>query len=235
MNFIKHLTGVFEKFNNDHRLNPSHVSIYYALFQYWNIFRFCKQFYVQREEIMQASKVGSLSTYHKCIRELSDWNYILYMPSKNPLKGSQVKMSIFWTSDEQVLDRHSTSTGRDIDKFETFLEQVADEYDKSDESALVYELNNIKHNKQDKTFWPKSEFEVLNFFKENAWPDTEASKFYLHYEAVGWKINRDTKIVNWQALAHRWMKKAKEIQQGLKLKNLDHLKIKKNKNYGEPL
>ena len=184
---------------------------------------------------MQASKVGSLSTYHKCIRELSDWNYILYMPSKNPLKGSQVKMSIFWTSDEQVMDKQATNNGQDVDKFETFLEQVADEYDKSDESALVHELNNIKHNKQDKTFWPKSEFEVLNFFKENAWPDTEASKFYLHYEAVGWKINRDTKVVNWQALAHRWMKKAEEIQQGLKIKNQDHLKIKKNKNYGEPL
>ena len=101
MNYIKHLTEVFYRFNEDSRLNPSHVSIYYALFQYWNVFRFCKQFYIQRQEIMEASKVGSLSTYHKCIRELSDWNYILYMPSKNPLKGSQVKMSIFWTSEER--------------------------------------------------------------------------------------------------------------------------------------
>lgn len=235
MNYIRHLTGVFEKFNDDHRLNPSHVSIYYALFHYWNIFRFCKQFYVQREEIMQASKVGSLSTYHKCIRELSDWNYILYMPSKNPFKGSQVKMSIFETSWKQVEDEQSISNEQDLDNFETFLEQVAEEYDKSCERARVYEINNIKHNKHDKTFWPKSEFEVLNFFKENAWPDTEASKFYHHYEAVGWKINRDTKVVNWQALAHRWMKKAEEIQKGLKLKNKDHLKIKKNKNYGEPL
>lgn len=235
MNYIGHLTGVFARFNDDQRLNPSHVSIYYALFQYWNVFRFCKQFYVQREEIMQASKIGSLSTYHKCIRELSDWNYILYMPSKNPLKGSQIKMSIFWTCDEQVMDKQATSTGQDMDKLETFLEQVAEEYDKSGVRALVYETNNIKHIKHDKTYWPKSEFEVLNFFKKKCWPDTEASKFYHHYEAVGWKINQNTSVVNWQALAHRWMKKAEEFHPGLRSKNQDHLKIKKNKNYGEPL
>ncbi len=235
MNYIRHLTGVFYRFNEDSRLNPSHVSIYYALFHYWNVFRFCKQFYIQRQEIMEASKVGSLSTYHKCIRELSDWNYILYMPSKNPLKGSQVKMSIFWTSEEQAEDEHSICSVNDLDKFETFLEQVAEESGKSSEIAPVYELNNIKHNKQNKTYWPKSEFEVLKFFKEKGWPDNEASKFYLHYEAVGWKINRNTQVVNWQALAQRWIKKAEEIQQNLKLKNPDYLKFKKEKNYGKPL
>lgn len=235
MNYIKHLTAVFYRFNEDNRLNPSHVSIYYALFHYWNVFRFCKQFYIQRQEIMEASKVGSLSTYHKCIRELSDWNYILYLPSKNPLKGSQVKMSIFWTSEGQAEDEHSICSVDDLDKFETFLEQVAEESGKSSEIASVYEINNIKHIKQNKTYWPKSEFEVLKYFKEKGWPDNEASKFYLHYEAVGWKINHDTPVVNWQALAHRWMKKAKEIQQNLKMKNPDYLKIKKEKNYGKPL
>ena len=235
MNYIKHLTAIFYRFNEDSRLNPSHVSIYYALFHYWNVFRFCKQFFIQRQEIMEASKVGSLSTYHKCIRELSDWNYILYLPSKNPLKGSQVKMSIFWTSEEQAEDEHSICSVNDLDKFKTFLEQVAEESGKSSEIAPVYEINNIKHIKQNKTYWPKSEFEVLKFFKENGWPDDEAFKFYHHYSAVGWKINRDTPVVNWQALAHRWMKKAKEIQQDLKMKKPDYLKMKKEKNYGKPL
>ncbi|WP_373055458.1 hypothetical protein [Zunongwangia sp. H14] len=235
MNYIKHLTGVFERFNEDQRLNPSHVSIYYALFQYWNVFRFRKQFFVQREEIMQASKVGSLSTYHKCIRELSEWNYILYMPSKNPLKGSQVKMSIFWTCDEQVEDEHAISDGQEPDKFETFLEQVAEEYGKSGERARVYETNNIKYNKPIKPLWPKSEFEVIEFFKIKTWPETEASNFYLHYEALGWKIGGNQDVVNWKALAQRWMKKAEEIQKQQKLKNPDHLKIQNFKNYGEPL
>jgi hypothetical protein len=31
------------------------------------------------------------------------------------------------------------------------------------------------------------------------------------------------------------MKKSKEIQQDLKMKNPDYLKIKKEKNYGKPL
>jgi hypothetical protein len=210
MNYIRHLTAVFERFNKDQRLNPSHVSMYYALFQYWNVFRFCNQFYVQREEIMQASKIGSLKAYHKCIRELSQWNYILYVPSHNPYRGSQVKLFVF----------------------ETSWKQVGEKYEKSSERPVVHEINNIKH---DKTYWPKSEFEVFKFFKENGWPDNEASKFYLHYEAVGWKINRNTQVVNWQALAQRWIKKAEEIQQNLKLKNPDYLKLKKEKNYGKPL
>ena len=235
MNYIKHLNEVFVRFNVDQRLNPSHVSIYYALFQYWNVFRFRKQFFVQREEIMQASKVGSLSTYHKCIRELSDWNYILYMPSKNPLKGSQVKMSIFWTCDEQVEDKHPITTEQDLNEYDTYLEQVAEEYRNSSERALVYETNNIKHHKQNKPSWPTSEFEVLEFFKSKAWSDIEASKFYHHYEAVGWKIGGNQDVVNWKALAHRWMKKAEEIQKLLKSKNPDYLKIKSSKNYGEPL
>lgn len=235
MNYIRHLTGVFEKFNEDQRLNPSHVSIYYALFQYWNVFRFRQQFFVQREEIMQASKVGSLRTYHKCIRELSAWNYILYLPSHNPLKGSQVKMFIFETSWKQVEDEQKTSNEQTEDKFETFLEQVAEEHEKSGARALVYETNNIKHNKPIKPLWPKSEFEVLEFFRSKSWPETEASKFYLHYEALGWKIGGNQDVVNWKALAQRWMKKAEEIQKGLKLKNPDHLKIQNSKNYGEPL
>lgn len=234
MNYIKHLTGVFERFNADQRLNPSHVSIYYALFQYWNVFRFRQQFFVQREEIMQASKVGSLSTYHKCIRELSDWNYILYLPSKNPLKGSQVKMSIFWTCLEQVEDELRSDTGQVPDEYDNFLEQVAEEYGNSDERAPVCETNDIKPNKHNKPLWPKSEFEVVGFFKEKAWPETEASKFYLHYEALGWKIS-GSQVVNWKALAQRWMKKAEEIQKGMKRKNPDHLKTENQKNYGEPL
>jgi hypothetical protein len=159
----------------------------------------------------------------------------MYLPSKKPLKASQVKMSIFWTSDEQAEDEQTICSVQELDKFETFLEQVAEESGKSNEIAPVHDINNIKHAKHNKTYWPKNEFEVLNFFKEKDWPDKEASKFYLHYEAVGWKINKDTQVVNWQALAQRWMIKAEEIQQNLKLKNPDHLKIKKEKNYGEPL
>ena len=40
MNYIKHLTGFFDKVVNDHTLNPTHISLYIALFQFWNCNRF---------------------------------------------------------------------------------------------------------------------------------------------------------------------------------------------------
>ena len=65
---------------------------------------------------MDFSKIGSKSTYHRCIKELSHWNYLLYIPSHNPFKGSRIKMFNFGTSTEQALylsrTKIETSTGQ---------------------------------------------------------------------------------------------------------------------------
>ncbi len=103
INYIKHLNGVFEQFSRDSRLNPTHISLYVALFQFWNNNFFKNEFYINREEVMSYSKIGSKSTYHRCIKELSHWKYILYTPSHNPFKGSSIRMFNFGTSSGQVL------------------------------------------------------------------------------------------------------------------------------------
>lgn len=111
INYIKHLNGVFEQFSKDSRLNPTHISLYVALFQIWNHNYFKEEFYINRDEVMQFSKIGSKSTYHRCIKELSHWKYILYAPSHNPFKGSRIKMFDFGTSSGQVLYPSRTKTG----------------------------------------------------------------------------------------------------------------------------
>lgn len=103
INYIKHLNGVFAQFAKDNRLNPTHISLYIGLFQLWNQNYFVAEFYISREEAMAYAKIGSKSTYHRCIRELSHWNYILYSPSHNPYKGSRIKMFDFGTSTGQAL------------------------------------------------------------------------------------------------------------------------------------
>ncbi|SIQ20175.1 hypothetical protein [Maribacter ulvicola] len=103
INYIKHLNGVFLQFSKDSRLNPTHISLYVALFQLWNTNFFKDEFYINREEVMGFSKIGSKSTYHRCIKELSHWKYLLYTPSHNPFKGSRIKMFDFGTSTEQAL------------------------------------------------------------------------------------------------------------------------------------
>ena len=94
INYIKHLNGVFEHFSKDNRLNPTHISLYIALFQLWNSNFFRQEFYINREEVMQYAKIGSKSTYHRCIKELSHWNYILYIPHIILLKGVKSRCSI---------------------------------------------------------------------------------------------------------------------------------------------
>ncbi|MCF6132755.1 transcriptional regulator [Flavobacterium wongokense] len=90
MNYIKHLTGFFDKVAADRQLNPTHISLYMSLFQFWNCNRFKNPISISRDEIMRISKISSKATYHKCLKALHAQGYIKYEPSYNPFKGSHV-------------------------------------------------------------------------------------------------------------------------------------------------
>ncbi len=218
-NYIKHLNNAFLKIEQDNRLNPSHVSLYMALFKLWNSNRFVEVFYIHRDEVMQFSKIGSKTTYHRCIKELSNWNYIIYLPSHNPFKGSQIKLTNFGTSSGQVVYPHNTN-------IETSTGQ-----------ALVSNININKHiiNKN-KGAQPQNENEVIDFFKKENSSKNEAQMFFNHYEGIDWKISGKSKITNWKATARKWMLKASELKTNKPHShNQDNLKVAKDKNYNEPL
>ena len=90
MNYIKHLTAFFEKVSQDYDLNPTHISLYVAMFQSWNYNRFQNPVSICRGEMMRISKIGSLTMYHNCLKKLEDKGYIKYEPSNNSFKGSLV-------------------------------------------------------------------------------------------------------------------------------------------------
>lgn len=95
MNYIKHLTGFYEKVLQDDIINPTHISLYVALFQFWNFNRFSNPICISRDEIMRISKINSNATYHKCLRNLHSLGYIDYQPSYNPFIGSKIFMYDF--------------------------------------------------------------------------------------------------------------------------------------------
>ena len=95
MNYIKHLTGFFNKIADENKLNPTHISLYLALFQCWNVNRFKNPTGISREEIMKASKINSNATYHKCMKELQILGFIEYLPTFNPHSSSNVIMINF--------------------------------------------------------------------------------------------------------------------------------------------
>lgn len=105
MNYIRHLTGFYDRIQHDDRLNPTHISLYLALFQFWNLNHFQNPISISRNEMMRLSKISALGTYHKCIKQLQDFGYIEYLPSFNPYKGSLVNLYNFENSEVQNLNR----------------------------------------------------------------------------------------------------------------------------------
>ena len=95
MNYIKHLTGFFNRIALENSLNPTHISLYLTLFQCWNVNRFKNPITISRDEMMKGSKIASKATYHKCIKELQRLKFLDYFPSYNPYSGTEVYMINF--------------------------------------------------------------------------------------------------------------------------------------------
>ena len=110
-NYITHLNGALERFAADNRLNPTHISLYMALFQCWNRTYFSASFRIYRDEIMTLSKIGSKTTYYRCLKDLSRWKYIHYSPSHNLFKGCSIKMTIYWTDTGLAVDHSGPTNG----------------------------------------------------------------------------------------------------------------------------
>lgn len=146
MNYIRHLTGFYDKIQQDERLNPTHISLYIALFQFWNLNHFQNPISISRNEMMKLSKISAFGTYHKCIKELQIFGYIEYIPSFNPYKGSLVNLYNFENSDVQNLNKKHN-------KKQTTSEQALNQYhiknDTANRQALIPSINNtnISNNK----------------------------------------------------------------------------------------
>ncbi len=229
MNYIKHLTAVLELFGKDDRLNPTHISMYLALFQYWNISRFSESLSINRNEIMSLSKIGSKATYHKCIKDLDYWGYLKYLPSHNPFKGSKVILFNFCTSSEQALVHNSS-----------FNEQALVRNSSLGEQALVsiQTYTNSKQKKEKQNIYINAEA-VKNFFLKNKSTATEAEKFFNYNQSIGWKIGGKSPVEDWQSLALNWIIKAgeekKEITFSSAVQKKYNPQVKTDKNYDDPL
>ena len=81
---------LLKRMSGDDRLMATHVSLFTALFTCYQQNGFESPFTITRKILMAFSKIASIATYHKCIKELDDLNYINYRPSFNPKTGSLV-------------------------------------------------------------------------------------------------------------------------------------------------
>ena len=239
MNYIKLLNAAFEKFYFDDRLNPTHISLYMALFQEWNSSRFADEFYVNRRNLMRAAKIGSKSTYHRCVTDLDSWLYLCYFPSNNPYKGSKIKMSIIGTSDEPVTGRYNPTLEQLAEQYHPINGQVIDQHRPIDGQALVSNTNNTKQANAIKQ--PKGRQAVISFFEEKGFDADEGKKFFDHYQEREWQTSDGQTIRDWRALAANWMDRTELFDEENKSNKKqasqikDNLRTTKNKDYGQPL
>lgn len=87
---LKGFLPALKKIGKDSTLLATHMSLFTALFICWQRGDYESPFTVNRRMLMSYAKIASVATYHKCIRELSEKQYIGYKPSYHPRLGSLV-------------------------------------------------------------------------------------------------------------------------------------------------
>jgi hypothetical protein len=232
MNYIAHLSGFFKRVSRDHRLNPTHVSLYMALFQQWNLGRFRNPVSVARSEVMALSRICSRVTYHKCIKELHAWGYIHYAPSYNHFRGSLVYMLGFderqdreCTADpamlctgavpevdlgcsgaerELGLSINSINSINGLNKREAPIPAAGSENEQVGVQKERRKEKGCAEKEKKATQHGPPELEAVRaFFRSQDWQELEAFRFFHHYSANGWQLGR-TPMQDWQAAARKW-------------------------------
>jgi hypothetical protein len=90
MEIFPPLSGFYQAIADDARISSTHISIYMALLQQWNITGGNNPVKIERNIIMKAAKINARRTYNKCINELQEFGYILYEPALNGSISSRV-------------------------------------------------------------------------------------------------------------------------------------------------
>lgn len=254
-NYIIHLNSTFGKICEDTRLTPFHVSLYFSLFQYWNMAKFRNPISISRDEMMRASKIGSVNTYIRCIKELDAWQYIRYVPSFNPQKGSQVHLYTFNKATNKTPDN-----GNDISADNSTKKASGKAHEKQlspsiNNSNSTNKTNKIKKHeptrrKNTKKFIdagtqsdesknekiPRAGLrEIQDYFARKDWPAIEAEKFFNYYQSNGWLVGGKTPMRSWKACASNWILNTQNFKNGKEKPAAGKLNASTGKNYSEPL
>jgi hypothetical protein len=264
MNYIKHLTGFFDKVTNDDTLNPTHISLYIALFQFWNCNRFRNPISISRDEVMRISKISSKATYHKCLKNLHALGYLRYEPSYNPYKGSMVFLFNFSdqlkpkaktkpitkqvpgklstsceTTTEQALvsyinNTNSTNNIKSIKKESQSQNLPLENFDLKDQEEILKQKKLRQKNKGNDA---PIEEEVIKYFQEQNFPAIEANKFYNYFSSNGWLVGGKTPMKNWKAAAKNWIINSTKYNSNISKASVhpQNLSTATHKNYSEPL
>lgn len=202
---------------------------------------------------MFISKIGSVNTYTKCLKELHAWGYIRYEPSFNPQRGSKVYLYRFDKGDDKGGDNASGNAGEQPVRpsknntnkanHKTYYEP-ANENSDTHNGGAIQEAQAADQNSGSNGLpgaapdyskgmpLPKSHKEVTQFFEAQGSTQIEAEKFFNYFQSNGWKVGGRAPMKDWQAAARNWILNASKFQPAPKPSPLH---ASTNKNYNEPL
>ena len=142
MKYTLHFSGFYDNI----RLNATHISLYLALFQFWNLNYFQNLSSISRHEIIKLSKVAAFGTYHKRIKDLKNFAHFEYLPSFNFCKKCILNLYNF---DERAVQNLNNYHTKNRTSFEQALNQHHIKIDTGIEQALIPSINyiNILNNK----------------------------------------------------------------------------------------
>ncbi|WP_244533803.1 transcriptional regulator [Flavobacterium granuli] len=87
---------------------------------------------------------------------------------------------------------------------------------------------------------PPNPDELTTFFLEKNFTETEAQRFFNHFQSNGWLVGGKSKMKDWKAAARNWMLNATKFANNTKTPTTNqpkpaHLHSLTQKNYDEPL
>lgn len=92
MELFPPLTKFYNAIEKDARINTTHISLYMAILQQWNLSNGKKAIKVKRADLMKLAKISARYTYNKCMNDLKEFGYIDYVPSSNRFNCSDVSL-----------------------------------------------------------------------------------------------------------------------------------------------
>jgi hypothetical protein len=177
MKYTLHFSGFYDNI----RLNPTHISVFLALFQFWNLNYFQNLSSIFRNEIIKLSKITVFGTYHKYIKGLQNFAHIEFLTSFNSCKKS---LGNLYNFDERAVQNPNSYHTKNQTSSAQALNQHHIKIDTGIEQALIPSINyiNILNNKHIITT-P----ETCSNFKQ------AFLRFILHEEIVPKTLNQNFK------------------------------------------
>ena len=94
MELFPPLTAFYNTIARDARIGTTHISLYMALLQQWNLNNGENPILIERDKVMKAAKISSRHTYNRCINDLHNYDYIIYNPSVNASVATKIIINL---------------------------------------------------------------------------------------------------------------------------------------------